>query len=214
NAVAERFGREGFAVAIVGRNGERLAKGVEALKAKGVEAASFTCDIGDTAAVAKMIADVHAKVGPVAVIHWNAAGFTAGNLLDADDAAIDGALKPAIHGLLAAVRAGLDDLKKEKGGVLVTGGGLGLEDLYDAYAVMDPGAMGLAVAKAAQRKVVALLNKKLAPDGVYVGEIVVCGSVKGTASDRDGSATIDPADIAEVFFQNFTERKDASVTFE
>jgi NAD(P)-dependent dehydrogenase (short-subunit alcohol dehydrogenase family) len=40
-AVAERFGAEGFSVALVARNKERLAAGVAALKAKGIAAAAF-----------------------------------------------------------------------------------------------------------------------------------------------------------------------------
>ncbi len=41
SAVAERFGTEGYAVALVARNTERLATGVAALTAKGIVAQSF-----------------------------------------------------------------------------------------------------------------------------------------------------------------------------
>ena len=43
-AVAEKFGSSGFSVALVARNEERLAAGVKALKAKGIEAAAFPAD--------------------------------------------------------------------------------------------------------------------------------------------------------------------------
>jgi NAD(P)-dependent dehydrogenase (short-subunit alcohol dehydrogenase family) len=60
------------------------------------------------------------------------------------------------------------------------------------------GAMGLGVANAAKRKVVGLLARKLEPRGVYVGEVMVLGSVKrldvgqrhGDARGRDGSRRV------------------------
>ena len=42
SAVAEKFGAEGFSVALVARNEARLNAGVEALKAKGVPAGETT----------------------------------------------------------------------------------------------------------------------------------------------------------------------------
>src|SRR6202041_1530930 len=51
SAVAEKFGSAGFSVALVARNQERLAAGVSALKAQGVDAAAFLADAGDPAAI-------------------------------------------------------------------------------------------------------------------------------------------------------------------
>ena len=51
NAVAEKFGAEGFSVALVARSQERLDAGVKALEAKGVAAAAFTADAGDPASI-------------------------------------------------------------------------------------------------------------------------------------------------------------------
>jgi hypothetical protein len=82
--------------------------------------------------------------------------------------------------------------------LLVTNRGLGLPDPAVDEIGVKWGAMGLSVANAATRKLVALLGIKLAPD-VYVGEVVVTGTVKGTAWD-DGSAKLEPSAIADRFF--------------
>ena len=74
NAVAEKFGAEGFSVALVARNKERLASGIDALKAKGIESAAFPADAGDPAAIRAAIAKARAELGPITVIHWNASG--------------------------------------------------------------------------------------------------------------------------------------------
>src|SRR5436853_43294 len=86
-------------------------------------------------------------------------------------------------GISAAVAAALPDLEKNKGAILVTGGGLYKnEPFMDAVAV-NWNTMGLALGKAAQHKLVGLLHQKLAPQGVFVGEATVLGLVKGTRFD-------------------------------
>ena len=55
--------------------------------------------------------------------------------------------------------------------------------------------MGLSVVNAAKNKLIGLLSQKLAPDKIFVGQVMVLGSVKGTAFDN-GQATIDPAAVA------------------
>ena len=86
--------------------------------------------------------------------------------------------KPAA-GLVAAVQAAHDDLKAQQGAVLVTGAGLALEtdETAAAAASVAQGMANLVVAKAAQRKLVHIMHKALAPDGIYVAEVTVLGGV-------------------------------------
>lgn len=210
DAVARRFGREGYAVALVARNAERLSAGVEALRKAGVEARAYPRDLGEPDAVRGLIKKVSASSGPVAVLHWNAYLSQAKDLTAAPDE-LRAVLDVGVHGLLVAVQEALPDLREQKGAVLVTGGGLAFYDArIDAMAV-EWGAMGLAVSKAAQHKVVGLLNKKLAADGVFAGEVTVTGMVKGTAFDR-GNATLEPAAIAEAFWSLNQKRDQTWVT--
>ncbi len=50
----------------------------------------------------------------------------------------------------------------------------------DAYAP-NINAMGLALANAAKFKLVGLLARRLAGEGIYVGEVMVAGTIKGAA---------------------------------
>jgi len=210
-AVAERFGAEGYAVAIVARNAERIANGVKALEAKGVKAAGFTADLGDAAAVKALIGNVREKLGPISVVQWTAYTGGAGDLLTADTAQIHTVLDVATTGLLAAVATALPDLRSEKGAVLVTNGGLLFNDpKVDAMAVAW-NAMGLAVANAAKHKIVGLLAEKLKSDGVFVGEVIVTGAVKGTSFD-DGTATIEAATVAKKFWDLLAARSENIAT--
>ncbi len=209
-AVARRFGREGFAVALVARSRERLESAAAALAASGIEAAAFPTDLGDEAAVRAMIGAVKEKLGPISVVHYNAYTGGAGDLTTADLKELRTSLEVGVLGLVAAVQASLSDLIEQKGAVLVTGGGLSFYDpKIDAMAV-DWKAMGLAVSKAAQHKTVGLLSAALGRSGIYVGEVVVLGMVKGTAFDA-GNATLEAASIAEKFWELYGARKEASV---
>lgn len=213
NAVAEKFGREGFSVALAARSVDRLQAGVKALEAKGVRAAAFPTDLGQSAAVEALIGSVRSKLGSITALHWNAYTGGAGDLLTADLAELRAVLELPVFSLLTAVRAALPDLKQQpEAAILVTNGGLGLFDpQIDALAVQW-GAQGLAVANAAKAKLVRLLSERLKGDGVYVGEVTVTGLVKGTPWDQ-GNATLEASSVAERFWQLYRARSEVSVTF-
>jgi short-subunit dehydrogenase len=206
NAVAEKFGAEGYAVALVARNAGRLSAGVKALEARGVTAAACPADAGDPEAIAAAMGKAREALGPIGAIHWNAYGGGAGDLAEATPSEVRGALDVGVVGLVAATQAALADLKAAgDGAVLVTNGAFGeLNPQIDALAV-NLKSMGLAVTNAAKHKLVGLLSERLKGEGVYVGEVMIAGVVKGTAFDSGGPA-IDPARIADEFWRLFKAR--------
>jgi NADP-dependent 3-hydroxy acid dehydrogenase YdfG len=206
-AVAEKFGSSGFSVALVARSEERLVAGVASLKAKGIEAAAFQADAGDPAAIRAAIGKARAALGPITVIQWTAyGGAGAGDLVTAEVAAVRSVFDVAIVGLLAAIQESLPDLKTTKeGAVLITNGAFGeINPQIDEYAV-NAGAMGLALANAAKHKLVGLLAQRLKRDGVYVGEVMVAGTIRGSAWDQ-GSANLDGSTIANKFWELYQAR--------
>ncbi len=211
DAVARRFAKEGFRVAIVARNAQRLNEAAQRLAAEKIDVRAFACDVGDLDAVKKLIADVRGSLGPIKVLHWNAYSGGAGDLKTASAEDLRGVLNVTVHGLVAAVQAALPDLKAQSGALLVTGGGFAFYDPAVDAAATQWGAQGLAIGKAAQHKTVGLLHKSLQIEGVYVGEVVVTGLVKGTAFDS-GNATLEASTIAEKFWQLYRARDVVSVT--
>ena len=208
-AVARKFGAEGFSVALLARNEERLAAGVAMLKADGVVAAAFPADAGDPDALRAAIGKARAALGPITVLHWNAfGGAEAGDLLTTDPAAVRGVFDVAVVGLLSAAQEALPDMRDtQTGAVLVTNGAFGeTTPLMDEYAVSLK-SMGVALANAAKYKLVGLLAQRLKGDGVYVGEIMVAGTIRGTPWDTDDS--IDPARVADTFWGLYQARGEA-----
>lgn len=207
-AVAERFGREGFAVALVARNQDKLRAAAAELSKSGIRAQGFACDLGDPAALAPLLADVRNALGPIAVLHWNAYNHAAGDLLTAEPDALRSVFDLSVTSFVQAVRASLPDLQKaEAPAVLVTGGALSTYGAAADERAAQWGAMGLALAKSAQHKTTGLLHAKLKPLGIYVAEVTVSAIVKGTAADR-GQGTLEASAVGEKFWELYRARKD------
>ncbi len=206
-AVAKKFGAEGFSVALVARNEERLAASVAALKAAGI-AAAFPTDAGDPDAIRAAIGKARAQLGPISVLHWNARGGSeAGDLLTADPAAVRNVFDVAIVGLLGAVQEALPDMRNTKeGAILITNGAFAeTTPQMDEYAVSLK-SMGVALANAAKYKLVGLLAQRLKGEGVYVGEVMITGTIQGTPWDTGNS--IDPAIVADKFWELYQARSE------
>jgi NAD(P)-dependent dehydrogenase (short-subunit alcohol dehydrogenase family) len=212
-AVAEKFGAAGFAVALVARNPDHLAAGVAALQAKGVTALACPADASDPAALRGAIQKARAELGPITVLHWNAfSGSDAGDLLAVDPVAVRAVFDVAVVGLLSAVQEALPDLKGGKdGAVLVTNGAFGeINSQIDAMTV-GMKVMGVGLANGAKNKLVGMLSERLKADGVYVGQVMVAGAVKGTpyAAGADG---IEPGAIADKFWDLYQARGEIRAT--
>jgi len=210
SAVAQKFGQNGFSIALIGRTPDKLQAGVTALQAQGIEAAAFPGDASSAESIRATIARVSAEFGPIHVIEWTAYATGAGDLVSAESAAVRAVLETPIVALLAAVQEALPDLRASKGAVLITGGAFGdLGPEMDARAV-EFNSMGLALANAAKHKLAGLLNARLKADGVYAGEVVVAGTIKGSAWDK-GNANLDGSKVADAFWQLYQERNVSSV---
>jgi NADP-dependent 3-hydroxy acid dehydrogenase YdfG len=212
SAVAEKFGAEGFQIALVGRSAETLGAGVKALAGKGVKAAAFAADLGDPAAIRAMVEKVRGAFGPISVLEWTAYTNGAGDLLTAKPEEVRSLFDVSVVGLLTAVQVLLPDLKSEKGAVLVTNGYAGIVDPNVDGMLTQYGIMGLGVANAAKHKLVGLLAKKLEPEGVYVTEIVIAGTIKGTTFDRGNGPTIEGGTVAAKYWELYTTRRELRTT--
>jgi NAD(P)-dependent dehydrogenase (short-subunit alcohol dehydrogenase family) len=211
DAVANKFGSEGFQVALVARSADKLERARATLQARGITAAAFAADLSDAGAVKGLVRRVRGELGPIAAIHWNAYANTAGDVMAADAAALRTVFDVAVTSLVLTLQEALADLKAAKGAVLVTNGGLGFFDSKTDAMAIQWNSMGLAMANSAKHKLIGLLTQKLRDDEITVGEVVVLGLVKGTAWDT-GNATVEPRTVADMFWQLYAERKSSVVT--
>jgi len=115
-AIAETLARAGARVAVVGRD---LQKAQEAATAIGNASQGFACDVTDTAAVTKLVADVEAAFGSIDVL-VNNAGITRDNLvmrLKDDD--WDAVINANLRGAFATIRAVSRGMMKRRSGRII-----------------------------------------------------------------------------------------------
>jgi 3-oxoacyl-[acyl-carrier protein] reductase len=115
-AIADALSESGARVAVVGRD---LKRAEEAASAIGNNAKGFAADVGDTAAVTKLIADVEQAFGSIDIL-VNNAGITRDNLvmrLKDDD--WDAVQNANLRGAFAAIRAASRGMMKKRAGRII-----------------------------------------------------------------------------------------------
>jgi hypothetical protein len=188
-----------------------LHDGVEQLAAVGIAARPFTGDAGDPVSLRTTLTSIRGDLGPVTAVALTAyRNVVVDDVLAADPGTVAQVFDIGVTGLLTAVQTTLDDLRAAgSASVLVVNGALGLQDdTIDEYAVSF-GGDGVALECSAKTKLVGLLAARLRTEDIYVGEIVINGSVKG--SPYAGPTAIDPADIADRLWRMAEERTDVHV---
>jgi len=115
-AIAETLAKSGARVAVVGRD---LQKAQEAAAAVGSGAQGFACDVTDTAAVAKLVADVEAAFGSIDIL-VNNAGITRDNLvMRLKDEDWDAVQNANLRGAFASIRAVSRGMMKRRSGRII-----------------------------------------------------------------------------------------------
>jgi 3-oxoacyl-[acyl-carrier protein] reductase len=115
-AIADALSESGARIAVVGRD---LARADAAASAIGNNAKGFAADVGDTAAVTKLIADVEKAFGSIDIL-VNNAGITRDNLvmrLKDDD--WDAVQNANLRGAFAAIRAASRGMMKKRAGRII-----------------------------------------------------------------------------------------------
>jgi len=115
-AIAEAFAQSGARVAVVGRD---LQRAEEAASAIGNNAAGFAADVGDTAAIAKLVGDVEKAFGSIDIL-VNNAGITRDNLvMRLKDEDWDAVQNANLRGAFAAIRAVSRGMMKKRSGRII-----------------------------------------------------------------------------------------------
>lgn len=165
-AVARRFARDGYRVAMLARSAERLQQ----LKQEIAGSEAFVCDVADLDALATTIDAVRAELGKPAVLIHNAVSETFATFLDADPAALERNFRVNTTALLHLARALAPDMIAAGGGaIVVTGNTASLRGVPN-YALFAP-------TKAAQRILAQSLARDLGPKRVHVGYVMIDAAI-------------------------------------
>ena len=115
-AVAQALSDAGARVAVVGRDKDKASAVAQQV---GNGATGFACDVGDTAQVAQLIADVEKEFGSIDIL-VNNAGMTRDNLvMRLKDEDWDEVLNANLRGAFAAIRAASRGMMKKRSGRII-----------------------------------------------------------------------------------------------
>ncbi|KAB8159472.1 SDR family NAD(P)-dependent oxidoreductase [Streptomyces sp. 3MP-14] len=173
-AVARRFGREGFSVALVARGRDRLDRLVSDLVADGVRARGYVADVRDRGALAGALDSAATELGPVEVLQYSPVP-SAAFLRPVSETSVEdlaAAVEFSVLGPASAIARVLPGMRESgRGTILLVNG---------ASAVTPNGAVaGTSTAFAAESAYGAMLHDALASENIHVGQLVVPGAIGG-----------------------------------
>lgn len=199
NAIARRFGKEGYEVALIARNEHSLASYKQELESLGINTSIYAADVTNIDAFDAAIDSMQKAMGTPDVVVYNV-GVTSldESPLTAED---------VMHHFAADVVGAYETIQKfdtpefaEKHGAIILTGGILAESPY-------PGYVALSMDKAALRNLALEKNQELADKGIYVGTVMVCGTIG--SNDR-----FSPDNIAESFWNLNNMRDTFEVKFQ
>ncbi len=181
SAVATRFGREGFGVAMVARSAEKLGAHERALLEAGIDASHAVADAGDADALTRALATIEKARGPASVLFYNAAHIKWKNILEESAPSLLDDFKVNVAGAMTAVHAVLPGMRREnRGTILLTG------SMFATRPVAQFGS--LSIGKAGIRSLAFMLAGALKDTGIHVATVTVAGQVRAGDPKRSPEA--------------------------
>src|SRR5580692_7553285 len=164
-ALATKLASEGAAVAVCGRDEERLRAAEAAVRAVGGDVLAQRADVSQAKDLEAFVEAASARWGRLDGIVHNAGRASAGSIETIDDATWKSDVQLKLMAAVRLTRLALPHLRAAKGAVLFT----------LALAAKAPGAASepSSVTRAAGMALMKALSKELAPDGIRVNAVLI-----------------------------------------
>lgn len=214
-AIARRFAREGYAVCMGRRSGEKLAPLADEIRAGGGEAHAFGLDARREDQVVERFAQIERDVGALDVVVFNVGANVTFPIRETTARVFTKVWQMAcLGGFLTGREAARHMVPRARGTILFTG----------ATASVRGGAgfAAFASAKAGLRNLAQSMARELGPEGVHVAHLVIDAGVDTAwvrerireRTGREGDAIpedalVDPDSIAEAYCYLHRQPRDA-----
>lgn len=190
-ALARRFARDGYAVAMISRRTDLSG----ALAAELGHARAYACDVADAASVSQTFAAIRRDLGEVDVVAYNAGSGTWGTIDDLSAEAFEATWRVNTLGLFLVAKEVIPAMKAKGAGAIVVIGAT-------ASRRGMPRTTAFAPAKAAQKSLAEAMARHLWPAGIHVSLIILDGVVdlertRAAMPDKPDDFFIKPDDVAE-----------------
>jgi NADP-dependent 3-hydroxy acid dehydrogenase YdfG len=171
-AVARKFGREGFSVALISRDQSKLDAMAAELEVIGVTASGFTADVREPAELEAALTRAAAELGPITALQYSplpSRDYLKPVLDLTPELALE-ALQFSALGLIHAVRTVLPAMREAgEGSVILINGGTSVK--------ARAGFAGTSVAFPAESAYGEMLHDALEDEGIRVAQLVIPGGI-------------------------------------
>jgi len=197
-ALAVRFARGGFRVALVARHDESVRAAQAEVEGLGGYAAAFLADVAEEESVRSTFRRIEDEMGAPEVLLYNAAAFQVGGILELSAASFEQAWRVNCLGGLHSAQAVLPGmLQAGRGTILFSGATASLRGSANFA--------GVAVGKFGLRALAQSMAREFGPKGIHVAHVVIDGQidtprVRARFTGRDPKTFLDPMAIAEVYW--------------
>lgn len=168
SAVARRFGRAGYDVALIARSADKLEALGSRLQANGITAGWTPVDITDDEALRSAVTRFGDHAGHLDVLHFNPSATTVKSPLELTAAELLADLRLGVVSLLGAVQAARPFMRS--GARILATGSMSADQPWSAAA-------GVGVQKAALRNLVKAVDAELKSDGIRAMSLTVKGTL-------------------------------------
>jgi len=203
-AIARRFAAEGFAVALMARREENVARVEEEIEGKTI---TVSADATDPDSVVAAFGRVREELGDPEVFVYNAGAFQMGGILDLTPQQFDDCFRSNCAGAFYAAQQVLPAMVEAgHGTILLTGASAALRGKASFSA--------LAVGKFGLRALAQSMAREFGPQGVHVSHVIVDGQIdtprlREMMPDREDHTMLSPEAIAETYWQLHSQDRTA-----
>ncbi len=198
-AIAQRFAREDFAVALMARREESLSAVREEIEGAGGTVLAISADATDPTSVARALDEVREGLGDPEVFVYNAGAFQMGGILELTPEQFDDSFRVNCSGAFYGTQQVLPAmLEKGRGTIILTGATASLRGSAN-FAALATGKFGL-------RALAQSMAREFGPQGIHVAHVVIDGQintprVREMYPDREEHTMLSPESIAETYWQ-------------
>jgi NAD(P)-dependent dehydrogenase (short-subunit alcohol dehydrogenase family) len=199
-SVARGLASAGLKLALAARNTDKLAG-----LAADTGAETFAADASDPEAVARLFADVDARLGAPDLVLYNASARTRGPIADLDPEAVRQAMAVTAFGAFLVVQQAARRMApRGQGAILLTGATAGVKGFAHSAA--------FAMGKFALRGLAQSAARELGPKGIHVAHFVIDGAVRSEGRPDPGDrpdSTLSPDAIAQTYLDVLRQPRSA-----
>jgi NAD(P)-dependent dehydrogenase (short-subunit alcohol dehydrogenase family) len=205
-AVATRFAREGYAVALAARNEGRLTR-----LAEEISASAFPTDLASESEVASLFRNAEARLGPIEAVAFVAATRVQGPFAGISAADFERVWRQScLTGFLVGREAARCMLPRKRGTVIFTGASGSTRGRAQFAA--------FAAAKGGLRFMAQSMARELGPQGIHVATVLIDGAIDSERMWREhrdrmeklgNDGALHPDAIAETYWQLHSQQRSA-----